>query len=95
MANQPLGISSAKGSTPTQEKYPLEQRSLPGPVSSPDEVATGMQGDFSLLDAAQIAKGEIAEDHAAIVTLGGRGLTCKASVGRQGYFDPIAEERAT
>src|SRR6185437_14599863 len=63
VANQPLRIPGTKGPATTQQKHGLEQGGLARAVAAPDEVAARVQRELCLLYAAEVANGELAEDH--------------------------------
>jgi hypothetical protein len=66
-ANKPLSVSRAERSTAAQKEYCLQQGSLSGAVTAPQEREPRGDLQLGMLDAPQIADGESQETHAGIL----------------------------
>jgi len=62
-AYKPLTVPRTERSSTSEDKHALEQRSLARAITSVDKRQTGREVKLSVLDAAEVAKGDLAKAH--------------------------------
>jgi hypothetical protein len=60
---QPLTVACAERSSTPEDKHALEQRGLARAITSVDKRQTGGEAKLSVLDAAEVANGDLAKAH--------------------------------